>query len=300
MKTTLPERSLIIKDKLDAIVREILAVAEQKITMIILFGSYARGDWVQEKYMRGHITYTYVSDLDLMLVLKKGKYGGHRTIELQHTIRKRLESKGLTLTGLIGEMEPSVTLVIEPISNVNKKLEQGHYFFTDIKKDGILLYDSGEFKVSEAKELPWEERKEIAQKDYKHWFKSGVDFLLGTNFYITEELFNKSAFLLHQATESFYNAILLVFSGYKPKLHDILELGKIARSYNQELFGVFLYETQEQRKCFELLMKAYIDARYNEDYKISREQLIYLIERVEYLKILTEKICLEWFEKIVT
>ena len=300
MKTTLPERSLVIKDKLDAIVREILAVAEQKITMIILFGSYARGDWVQEKYMRGHITYTYVSDLDLMLVLKKGKYGGHRAIELQYTIWKRLESKGLTLTGLIGKMEPSVTLVIEPISNVNKKLEQGHYFFTDIKKEGIILYDSNEFKLSEARALPWEERKEIAQKDYNHWFSRGKEFFFLCNDSLKRENYPSAAFLLHQATESFYNTILLVFSGYKPKLHDILELGKIARSYNQELFGVFLYETQEQRKCFTLLMKAYIDARYNEDYKISREQLIYLIERVEYLKILTEKICLEWFEKIVT
>ena len=156
------------------------------------------------------------------------------------------------------------------------------------------------FKVSEAKELPWEERKEIAQKDYKHWFSRGKEFFFLCNDSLKRENYPLAAFLLHQATESFYNTILLVFSGYKPKLHDILKLGKIARSYNKELFGVFPYETQEQRKCFELLMRAYIDARYNEDYKISKEQLIYLIERVEYLKILTEKICLEWFEKIVT
>ncbi|WP_341751234.1 MULTISPECIES: hypothetical protein [unclassified Candidatus Tisiphia] len=44
MKTVLPERSLIIQERLDNIVKEILAVSKHKIAMIILFGSYARGD----------------------------------------------------------------------------------------------------------------------------------------------------------------------------------------------------------------------------------------------------------------
>jgi predicted nucleotidyltransferase len=43
MKTSLPENSLVIKDRLDAIVQEILAVARDQISMIILFGSYAKG-----------------------------------------------------------------------------------------------------------------------------------------------------------------------------------------------------------------------------------------------------------------
>ncbi|WP_375331161.1 hypothetical protein [Candidatus Tisiphia endosymbiont of Oplodontha viridula] len=63
MKTVLPERSLIIQERLDNIVKEILAVSKHKIAMIILFGSYARGDWVQDEYKKGHITYSYQSDL---------------------------------------------------------------------------------------------------------------------------------------------------------------------------------------------------------------------------------------------
>ena len=50
MKTTLPERSLVIKEKLDEITGEILAIAKDKVAMIILFGSYARGDWVYDEY----------------------------------------------------------------------------------------------------------------------------------------------------------------------------------------------------------------------------------------------------------
>ncbi|WP_341791602.1 hypothetical protein [Rickettsia endosymbiont of Gonocerus acuteangulatus] len=55
-----------------------------------------------------------------------------------------------------------------------------------------------------------------------------------------EEIFNISVFLLHQAPESLYSAILLVFSNYKPKLHDIEELGGMAKNYDSELLQVFL------------------------------------------------------------
>ena len=58
MKTTLPKNSLVIKDRLDSIVQEILAVAKEQIAMIILFGSYAKGIWVRDWYVEGHITYS--------------------------------------------------------------------------------------------------------------------------------------------------------------------------------------------------------------------------------------------------
>lgn len=45
MKTKLPKSSQVAKDKLDRIVQAILDVTENKVAMIILFGSYARGDW---------------------------------------------------------------------------------------------------------------------------------------------------------------------------------------------------------------------------------------------------------------
>ncbi|WP_261763454.1 hypothetical protein [Rickettsia parkeri] len=42
--------------------------------------------------------------------------------------------------------------------------------------------------------------------------------------------------------------------------------------YNVELLKVFLQSSSEQKECFELLEKAYVDARYDKNYRISREQ----------------------------
>ena len=36
--------------------------------MLILFGSYARGDWVVDRYVEDNIIYTYESDFDLLVV----------------------------------------------------------------------------------------------------------------------------------------------------------------------------------------------------------------------------------------
>ncbi len=53
MKTTLPRRSLIAQARLARVTEEILATAKDKIAMIILFGSYAKGTWVQDWYTEG-------------------------------------------------------------------------------------------------------------------------------------------------------------------------------------------------------------------------------------------------------
>ncbi|MFA1687978.1 HEPN domain-containing protein [Candidatus Rickettsia barbariae] len=84
--------------------------------------------------------------------------------------------------------------------------------------------------------------------------------------------------------------MLLVSSNYKPKLHNLQELGSMAGNYDNELWSVFLQLTEEQKKCFEFLEKAYVDARYDKNYKITKEQLLCLIERIEKLKEITARI----------
>ncbi|HJK86333.1 MAG TPA: nucleotidyltransferase domain-containing protein, partial [Candidatus Megaira endosymbiont of Nemacystus decipiens] len=109
MKTELPKNSQHIKNKLGLIKSKILAVGEGKIDKIILFGSYARGDWVKDMYVEGHITYSYESDLDILIILKKGKYSHSKAINMEYKISKKLEEKQL-------ERDPWVTIIIEPIS----------------------------------------------------------------------------------------------------------------------------------------------------------------------------------------
>ncbi|ABV73301.1 hypothetical protein A1E_01780 [Rickettsia canadensis str. McKiel] len=71
MKTILPKWSLEVQDRLDYIVQQILTGAKDKIAMIILYGSYARGDWVKDMYKEGSYYLCYISAFDCLIVLKK-------------------------------------------------------------------------------------------------------------------------------------------------------------------------------------------------------------------------------------
>ncbi len=253
--------------------------------MLILFGSYARGDWVEDTYHEGHITYEYKSDYDLLLVFDTEKEANNLSLKLK--LEKLIREAGT---------ETYFSLILHSIAFVNKKIAHNNYFFADIKKEGIMLYNAGNHQLSRRKKLNRHERQKHAQEDFDYWFESATDFLETFGFDFGRDKLNKAAFELHQATERFYHAILLVFTGYKPKTHDIEELGRQAKTLDAEFAKVFPNSTKEEKHLFELLQKAYIDARYKPEYSIKKEELEYLGQRVELLKELTGRICREKIE----
>jgi hypothetical protein len=146
-------------------------------------------------------------------------------------------------------------LIIEPIDRVNDDLEKSQYFFSDIKKEGILLYDSGEFELSAPKELDERKRKEIAKEDYEHWIGNTETRL--EDFYSNlqksnkeKKYLNKAAFELHQATESLYNCTLLTLGGYKPKSHDLKELNQLCSIHSNNFLSIFPTATKRTTRLF--------------------------------------------------
>jgi HEPN domain-containing protein/predicted nucleotidyltransferase len=286
MQTSLPIKSRQHQRIIDDICQSILSKHQDKIAFIILFGSFARGDWVYDTYMEDHITYEYASDYDFLILTKKAKQGsGYQAIRLENAIGKSLNRFKRSYKS------HTPTIIIESLTRMNQALEKGQYFFSDIKKEGILLYDSGEFELAEPRQLTKAEISQIAKDDYEHWFNRGCGFLKNTRFSISDRELNIAAFLLHQATESLLNCYLLVTTGYKPKTHDLEKLISLCASQNSDFLAIFPLANTEQQQNFELLKNAYVDARYSKDYQISEQQLNYLIERVAKLQALTKSLC---------
>ncbi len=288
MKSTFPEKSQSHEERIREISDVIIECAKDKIAFVILFGSFARGTWIFDRYSEDGILYQYSSDYDFLIITRTGNQASaSRAFDLERKIDKALERKGL-LSKYQGH---NPHCIIESIDRVNDDLEKSQYFFSDIKKEGITLYDSGEFKLSESKELNEEKRREIAQDDYEHWINKAEGFLISYEALFSKDRFADSAFHLHQATESFYNCALLTLSGYKPKSHDLAELNQLCTIQSNNFLKTFPSATEDQKQCFKLLQKAYIDARYNKNFKITKEQLEYLIGRVEKLRGLVQEIC---------
>ncbi|GAG41348.1 unnamed protein product, partial [marine sediment metagenome] len=183
------------------------------------------------------------------------------------------------------------TLIVHDIDYINRRLERAHYFFSDIKKEGVLLYDSKKFKLARRRKLDPEERAEIAKDDFKQWFHSAEVFYIQYENAFKIREYKNAAFQLHQATERYYAAVMLVFTGYKPKTHDLEKLSHQAAGQEPAFLPVFPRATEKQKHRFELLRRAYVDARYDKNYKITRTELKYLAERVLELKKLTARHC---------
>ncbi len=253
-----------------------------EIEMIILFGSYARGNWVEDQYTENGRTYSYKSDYDLLIVLSDDK-------------KANADSFIFALGDKLNDLKLSTPVhpIFHGIKFVNEALSEGNYFFADIKREGIELFNTSRYQLAEKRDLSPQERQRIAQADFDQWFTSANNFYKQFNFSFGEGDLKEAAFSLHQATERYYGAVQLVFIGYKPKTHDIEILGTMAKAFDIEFVKVFPKGDLQEMTRFTLLRKAYVDARYKAEYSITRQDLEWLAGRVQLLREMTERICKE-------
>ena len=254
--------------------------------MIILFGSYARGNYVLwDTKIEFGVRTSYQSDYDILVITNGAVKRAERKLE-------RITNKYHDLFEYRRHAFPQ--FIVEHINTVNNNLEVSQYLFTDIIKDGILLYDSGRCQLAKPRKLSFREIRDIAQNEFSELYPYACGFLDLVKLSLHNDQRNKIfAFLLHQACEKLYNTILMVFTNYRPKSHRLQDLGGMVKRFSMELVTVFPQNTDGEKECFNLLCRAYIEARYNKDYKITSEQLEYLIARVEILKDMTERLCKE-------
>lgn len=258
----------------------------KEIEMVILFGSYARNTWVEDRYVEKGTLYEYKSDFDILVVTT------HDDLKRNFKIRKKIKEE------LNKTIRTPLGLIFHSVKELNQALSWGSYFFCDIKKEGILLYDSKKFTLQNPKKLSPKESQQKAQEYYDQWFTSANEFYVTFDFAMSKKWYLKAAFELHQATERYYTAIQLVYTDYRPKEHDLERLDIRVRNSDKR-FDVFPRTTPEEEHLFELLRRAYIDARYKMDeYSITESQLNYLSERVLALKQLTQELCKERIELI--
>jgi predicted nucleotidyltransferase/HEPN domain-containing protein len=262
------------------LVTEIILDECPTVLMIILFGSYARGDWVEDTYVEDGVTYEYASDFDILVIVRSNRIAN--STDTWH----RAEARARRFP-----VRTWTNLIVESVETVNNALARAQYFFTDIRKEGILLYDTREFQLARPRKLNPRERRGQARAHFNEWFASAKGFYRTYEYDLKIREYKLAAFQLHQAVERFYDAILLVFTNYRPKLHDLEKLSHMAAGHDPALLTVFPRATVDERECFELLRRAYVEARYNPRYRITKAQLEYLAQRVRKLQRLTKKIC---------
>lgn len=253
-----------------------------QVLKIILFGSYARDDWVDEP------DNGYLSDFDLLIVVS------HRNLTDIADYWWVAEDKILR-DSAIGR---TVNIIVHDLAEVNQALGRGEYFWTDIARDGVILYDLPGHPLATPKPMTPRDAASMAQGYFDIWMPKVTDSLEIADFCISNGKLKDAAFNLHQAVERAYVAFLLVHTFYFPRSHNIKFLRSLAEDVDNRLIDAWPREQRLDRRRFETLKRAYVEARYSDQYDVSAEDLNAIATSARRLRDLVDPVCRERLEAL--
>jgi predicted nucleotidyltransferase/HEPN domain-containing protein len=254
-----------------------------KVQKIVLFGSYSRGDWVDDA------ANGYQSDFDILIIVS------HKDLtdiaEYWYVAEDKIQRDP--------SIQRQVNIIVHTLEEVNRGLTRGEYFWVDIARDGIALYELPGVALATPQPLTAIDAYEMADAYLKQQFPA-VDRwmkLAAVSFEESKtdtEWAKNAAFNLHQAAETAYTCLLLVRTHYVPRSHNLKFLRSLAEDKEPRLVDSWPRATKVDRRRFELTKRAYVDARYSTSYTIGSDDLDAITQAVRALRDAVETISREW------
>lgn len=141
------------QEELTFLVGEILKRLPQA-EYIILYDSYVRDSYVHRgiRVEEGGIPTVKISDYDI-LVITSGI-----SSKRAETVLDNMEE--VFFAGKDFERDTPVQLFNDDIKHFNLFIEEGWYFYTQLKEVGVVLYSSGRYKLARRRKLNFDEIKE--------------------------------------------------------------------------------------------------------------------------------------------
>jgi predicted nucleotidyltransferase/HEPN domain-containing protein len=259
------------------------AKKDGRIFKIILFGSYARGTWVDEP----HTSKGYRSDFDILVIVSNKELADPKYWD--KTTDRLMWDK---------EIETPVGLIVHGAREISNFLNDGQYFFVDLAREGVVLYELDDRPLAEAKQLSPADAIRVAEEHFEKQFRNAVDFLKGSKFFAQEENINLATFNLHQSVETAYSCYLLTHTNYTPASHNLKFLRGLSEDRDRRLIDIWPRDRQRFTTWYNILNEAYVKARYSKRFEVSEEALTWLQERTAELHKLVETLCSEHIEKL--
>ncbi|MGL3822179.1 nucleotidyltransferase and HEPN domain-containing protein [Sphingopyxis sp. R3-92] len=224
-----------------------------RIDKLILYGSYARGGWVDEP----HTAKGYRSDFDLLIIVNDKRLTERVDFWL------KLEDRLIRELAIDKTLHTPVNLIVHTLQEVNDGLAHGRYFFMDVAKDGIALYEYDDKELHKPKPKTPEQALAMAKEYFDEWFPLAMQRFELSAVGREKGFLKPAAFDLHQSSEFLYHCVLLVCTFYTPHVHNLGFLRTQAERIDMRLLDAWPRETRADRARFEKLKEAYVKARYS-------------------------------------
>lgn len=257
------------------------------VQKIVLFGSYSRDDWVDDA------ANGYQSDFDILVIVS------HKDLtdiaEYWYVAEDKIQRDP--------SIQRQVNIIVHTLEEVNQGLTRGEYFWVDIARDGIALYELAGGALATPQPLTDADAHKMAAAYFGEWLPS-IDRALST----AEDQARKgiddlgwrkeAAFTLHQAAERAYTCFLLVRTHYVPRSHNLKFLRSLAEDKEPRLVECWPRATKLDRRRFELTKRAYVEARYSSSYMIDADDLGAITKAVRALRDAVETVSREWLDTL--
>jgi HEPN domain-containing protein len=191
-----------------------------------------------------------------------------------------------------------VNVIVHTLEEVNHGLTRGEYFWVDIVRDGIALYELAGVVLATPKPLTAADAFEMASSYFADWFERIEHSLKIAQFCTGEGQLKDAAFNLHQAIERSYICFLLIRTHYVPRSHNLKFLRSLAEDKEPRLIDSWPRATKVDRRRFELAKRAYVEARYVTSYAISIDDLEAITAAVHKLREIVESVSREWIDDL--
>jgi uncharacterized protein len=282
--------------------------------MIILYGSYATGKYIEfDTRIEFGIRTTYMSDYDILVVTSgaKDKEVGQKLDNIEAIYYKNHSITDILFVAEGGSPEPvsarnperqtPVQFINEDIKKLNRDISAGRYFYSQIKDEGIFLYDSGKYKLGRRRKLRYEEITRQAEEYFEEKFNRAEAFLKYAGYAFKDGDYRMESFFLHQTFENLFYSVRLVYTLENNKMHNLVKLLASVRKYSEEFENTFFpAKTENEMRLFNLVKSAYVEARYNPDFVVTKKDVEALMAIADKLFVLVKKLCdarIEEYEK---
>lgn len=252
----------------EILAEEILSVVACE--KIFLLATTITSSHVANLFLPRSVTARRISHYHVLIVVPRADKSPN--MEVQDKIEGRLQ-----------RTIPTTAIVLDT-EQFNHWIKQRHPFAIQIENGGSLLYGQKETVIENVQTANSEKQQIKIESLLAQGRNKAQEFLAGADLFRIREQNRMAAFMLHQSLEQILRSLLLVLTGLEITTHSLDKLLRYCSMFYYRFSEIFKSNDGKSEKLFQLLQKAYINARYKDDYHINTVDLILLREKIETIQ----------------
>ena len=184
----------------------------------------------------------------------------------------------------------SVFAIVHKLSSAREAIAKGRRFFNNTLYKSIKIYAAQNIEIPDSYAIDNQIWLERAEQIWNRWGMQGKGFMKGAVHYMDDGNYSLAVFSLHQAAESSLIAIIYTVLGYRLTSHNLLRMIRITLLFTDEFKRVLQLDTPEGAQLFSLLLSAYSESRYKNEFNTEEQSAKLLKIKVDLLLVKIEQV----------